>query len=47
MSRPSAHQHKTVRNYVSNIFSKLQLTDRAQAILRLSHADIGIPESSS
>ena len=25
---------KTVRNHVSNIFSKLQVTDRAQAIVR-------------
>ena len=25
---------KTVRNYVSNIFSKLQVADRAQAIIR-------------
>jgi DNA-binding NarL/FixJ family response regulator len=27
-------RHKTVRNHVSNIFSKLQVADRAQAIVR-------------
>lgn len=26
--------HETVRNYVSNIFDKLQVNDRAQAIVR-------------
>jgi DNA-binding NarL/FixJ family response regulator len=29
---------KTVRNYVSNIYSKLQVTDRAQAIVRAREA---------
>ena len=29
---------KTVRNHVSNIFSKLQVADRAQAILRAREA---------
>jgi DNA-binding NarL/FixJ family response regulator len=29
---------KTVRNHVSNIFSKLQVADRAQAILRAHEA---------
>ncbi|HXZ04781.1 MAG TPA: LuxR C-terminal-related transcriptional regulator [Ktedonobacteraceae bacterium] len=37
---------KTVRNYVSNIISKLQVADRAQAILRAKDAGIGIPGSS-
>lgn len=37
---------KTVRNYVSNIISKLQVADRAQAILRAKDAGFGIPESS-
>lgn len=32
---------KTVRNHVSNIFSKLQVVDRAQAILRAREAGIG------
>jgi DNA-binding NarL/FixJ family response regulator len=29
---------KTVRNYVSNIFGKLQVADRAQAIVRAREA---------
>lgn len=32
---------KTVRNHVSNIFSKLQVADRAQAILRARDAGVG------
>lgn len=32
---------KTVRNHVSNIFSKLQVVDRAQAILRAREAGLG------
>jgi DNA-binding NarL/FixJ family response regulator len=32
---------KTVSNYVSNIFSKLQVTDRAQAIIRARDAGLG------
>jgi DNA-binding NarL/FixJ family response regulator len=32
---------KTVRNHVSNIFSKLQVTDRAQAVLRAHEAGLG------
>lgn len=32
---------KTVRNHVSNIFSKLQVTDRAQAVLRAREAGLG------
>ncbi len=31
----------TVRNYVSNIFSKLQVVDRAQAIVRAGEAGLG------
>jgi DNA-binding NarL/FixJ family response regulator len=31
---------KTVRNYVSNIFSKLQVTDRAQAVVRARDAGV-------
>ena len=32
---------KTVRNYVSNIFSKLQVADRAEAIVRAREAGLG------
>ncbi len=32
---------KTVRNYVSNIFAKLQVADRAQAIIRAREAGLG------
>jgi DNA-binding NarL/FixJ family response regulator len=31
---------KTVRNHVSNIFSKLQVADRAQAIIRAREAGL-------
>ena len=32
---------KTIRNYVSNIFTKLQVTDRARAIVRAREAGLG------
>ena len=32
---------KTVRNHVSNIFTKLQVADRAQAIVRARDAGLG------
>ncbi len=32
---------KTIRNHVSNIFTKLQVADRAQAIIRASEAGMG------
>jgi DNA-binding NarL/FixJ family response regulator len=32
---------KTVRNHVSNIFSKLQVVDRAQAIMRAREGGLG------
>lgn len=32
---------KTVRNYISNIFSKLQVVDRAQAIVKAREAGLG------
>ena len=32
---------KTVGNYVSNIFTKLQVADRAQAIIRAREAGLG------
>jgi DNA-binding NarL/FixJ family response regulator len=34
---------KTVRNYVSNIFTKLQVADRAEAIMRAREAGLGKP----
>ena len=33
--------HKTVRNHISNIFSKLQIADRAEAIVRARTAGMG------
>jgi DNA-binding NarL/FixJ family response regulator len=32
--------HKTVRNYVSNVFSKLQVNDRAQAMIKAREAGL-------
>jgi DNA-binding NarL/FixJ family response regulator len=32
---------KTVRNHVSNIFNKLQVADRAQAVIRAREAGLG------
>ena len=32
---------KTVRNHISNIFAKLQVTDRSQAIVRAREAGLG------
>ena len=32
---------KTVRNHISNIFNKLQVVDRAQAIVRAREAGMG------
>jgi DNA-binding NarL/FixJ family response regulator len=34
---------KTVRNHISNIFNKLQVVDRAQAIVRAREAGLGHP----
>jgi DNA-binding NarL/FixJ family response regulator len=36
-----AISYKTVRNYISNIFNKLQVADRAQAIVRARQAGLG------
>jgi DNA-binding NarL/FixJ family response regulator len=36
---------KTVRNHVSNIFTKLHVTDRAQAIVRAREAGLGTREA--
>ena len=43
-NRRSRHAHahpKTVRNHVSNIFTKLQVPDRATAIVRARDAGLG------
>jgi DNA-binding NarL/FixJ family response regulator len=32
---------KTIRNHVSNIFAKLQVADRAQAVIRAREAGLG------
>jgi DNA-binding NarL/FixJ family response regulator len=32
---------KTIRNYITNIFSKLQVADRAEAIVRARRAGLG------
>jgi DNA-binding NarL/FixJ family response regulator len=32
---------KTVRNHISNIFTKLRVADRAQAIVRAREAGLG------
>ena len=34
---------KTVRNHVSNVFAKLQVRDRAEAIVRARDAGMGDP----
>src|SRR4051812_31704683 len=34
--------HKTVRNHVSNIFAKLQVADRAEAIIRARRVGLGV-----
>ena len=36
---------KTVRNHISNIFAKLQVADRAEAIVRAREAGLGRPPS--
>ncbi len=41
ISRQLAISNKTVRNHVSNIFSKLQVADRAEAIIRARDAGMG------
>jgi DNA-binding NarL/FixJ family response regulator len=38
---------KTVRNHISNIFAKLHVADRAQAIVRAREAGLGSPARSS
>ncbi len=46
IARQLSIQEKTVRNHVSNIFSKLQVADRAQAIIRARDAGMGVDEGS-
>ncbi len=41
IARRLSFSSKTVRNYVSNIFSKLQVADRSQAIVKAREAGIG------
>ena len=36
---------KTVRNYTSNIFSKLQVTDRVEAVLQARQAGLGVGDA--
>lgn len=36
---------KTVRNYASNIFTKLQVADRVQAIIRAREVGLGNPDT--
>ena len=40
IARRLSFSNKTVRNYVSNIFSKLQVADRAQAIIKAREAGV-------
>lgn len=42
IARELALSPKTVSNYLSNIFGKLQVADRAQAILRAREAGLGL-----
>ena len=35
---------KTIRNHVSNVFTKLQVADRAEAIIRAHQAGLGTPD---
>ena len=41
MARHFVLSQKTIRNHVSNIFTKLQVADRAQAIVRAREAGMG------
>jgi DNA-binding NarL/FixJ family response regulator len=43
IARTLGLQPKTVRNNVSNIFAKLHVADRAQAIVRARQAGLGMP----
>ena len=43
-ARILADLHKTVRNNVSSIFSKLQVADRSEAIVRARRAGLGVDD---
>jgi DNA-binding NarL/FixJ family response regulator len=45
MARALSLSDKTIRNHVSNIFAKLQVADRSQAIIRAREAGLGGDES--
>lgn len=47
IARELAVSGKTVRNHVSNLFAKLQVADRAQAIVRARSAGLGVDTSVS
>jgi hypothetical protein len=36
---------KTVRNHLSNIYNKMQVTDRMQAVLNAREAGLGVDKS--
>jgi DNA-binding NarL/FixJ family response regulator len=44
MARRLYLSQKTVRNHVSNVFLKLQVADRPQAIVRAREAGLGTDE---
>lgn len=46
IARSLALSDKTVRNHISNIFTKLQVADRSQAIVRAREAGLGRDRSS-
>lgn len=37
--------HKTVRNHISSIFAKLQVADRAEAIVKARREGLGVDPS--
>jgi DNA-binding NarL/FixJ family response regulator len=40
-AKPRQASPKTIRNHVSNVFTKLQVADRAEAIMRAREAGLG------
>ena len=47
IARELTISQKTVRNHVSNVFTKLQVVDRAQAIVKAREAGIGVERRGS